>query len=51
MRNGDALAATYEFNGKPGLIIYRVDDKGGLRGGWVVRGSDDGGTERLTPSD
>ena len=50
-RNGDALAATYEINGKPGLVIYRVDDEGTLRGLWAVRGSDDGGTERLTPSD
>lgn len=51
MRNGDALAATYEINGTPGLVIYRVDDKGALRGLWVVRGNDNAGTERLTPSD
>jgi hypothetical protein len=51
MRNGDALAATYEINGKPGLVIYRVDDEGTLRGLWVVRGSDNSGTERLTPND
>jgi hypothetical protein len=51
MRNGDALAATYELNGEPGLIIYRVDDKGILDGFWVVKGKDNGGTERLTPAD
>jgi len=51
MRNGDALAATYEINDEPGLVIYRVDDGGALRGLWVVRGKNDGGTELLTPSD
>jgi hypothetical protein len=50
MRNGDALAATYVLDGKPGLIIYRVGDGGVLSGFWVVRGEDEGGTERLTPS-
>jgi hypothetical protein len=49
MRNGDALAATYILDGKPGLIIYKVDDSGVLNGFWVVRGENDGGTERLTP--
>lgn len=51
MRNGDALAATYEINGEPGLVIYRVDDQGRLNGLWVVRGKDDAGSERLTPAD
>jgi hypothetical protein len=51
MRNGDALAATYTLNGEPGLIIYRVEEGGALNGFWVVRGKDNGGTEKLTPSD
>jgi hypothetical protein len=51
MRNGDALAATYTLDGEPGLVIYKVDDKGILDGFWVVRGKERGGTERLTPSD
>lgn len=50
MRNGDALAATYVLGGKPGLVIYKVGDGGVLNGFWVVRGENDGGTERLTPS-
>ena len=49
MRNGDALAATYTIGGKPGLVIYKVDDDGVFRGLWVVRGDDEGGSERLTP--
>jgi hypothetical protein len=49
MRNGDALAATYELDGKPGLVIYKLGDGGALNGFWVVRGENDGGTERLTP--
>ena len=50
MRNGDALAATYMLDGKPGLVIYRLGDGGVLNGFWVVRGENDGGTEQLTPS-
>lgn len=49
MRNGDALAATYMLDGKPGLVIYKLGDGGVLNGFWVVRGENDGGTERLTP--
>jgi hypothetical protein len=49
MRNGDALAATYMLDGKPGLIIYKVGNDGVLNGFWVVRGESEGGTERLTP--
>lgn len=51
MRNGDALAATYVLGGKPGLVIYKVGEDGVLGGLWVVRGEDEGGTERLTPTD
>jgi hypothetical protein len=51
MRNGDALAATYEINGTPGLVIYKVDEEGKWHGIWVVRGKDSGGTENLTPAD
>jgi hypothetical protein len=49
MRNDDALAATYTIDGKPGLVIYKVDDDGVWRGIWVVKGNDEGGTERLKP--
>jgi len=49
MRNGDALAATYTIDGKPGLAIYKLGDDGVFHGVWVVRGDNDGGTERLTP--
>ncbi len=49
MRDGDALAANYTIDGKPGLVIYKVDDDGVFHGVWVVRGDNEGGTERLTP--
>jgi len=49
MRMNDSLAATYVIGGDPGLIIYKVDDSGVLRGLWSVRGHDGSGTERLTP--
>jgi hypothetical protein len=49
MRNDTALAATYTMDGKPGLIIYKVDGDGVMRGAWVVKGSDENGTETLTP--
>jgi hypothetical protein len=42
MRNDDALAATYTIDGKPGLVIYKVDADGVLHGVWVVRGENDG---------
>jgi hypothetical protein len=49
IRNADALAATYEINGEPGLVIYKVDDDGVFHGLWAVRGGGVGGTERLVP--
>jgi hypothetical protein len=49
MRMNDALAATYTMNGKPGLVIYKVDDSGVLDGLWAIRGENGDGTERLTP--
>ncbi len=49
MRMNDALAATYTINGKPGLVIYKVDDNGVLDGLWAIRGQSGDGTERLTP--
>jgi hypothetical protein len=49
MRMNDALAATYTINGEPGLVIYRVDDQGVMRGLWAIRGEDGNGSEMLTP--
>ena len=49
MRNNDTLAATYTIDGEPGLMIYKVDDKGTLRGLWAVRGENGSGSEVLTP--
>jgi len=50
MRRNDALAATYEIDGEPGLVIYQVDGNG-LNGLWAIRGKDGVGTEHLTPAE
>ncbi|MFD2184699.1 hypothetical protein [Rhodoplanes azumiensis] len=49
MRMNDYLAATYTMDGKPGLVMYKVEDGGVLRGLWSVRGQNGSGTETLTP--
>ena len=49
MRRGDALAATYQVNGQPGLIIYSVGEGGVLTGNWSIRGENGNGTDKLTP--
>lgn len=49
MRRGDTLAATYQVNGQPGLIMYTVGEGGVLNGNWSIRGEDGNGTDRLTP--
>jgi hypothetical protein len=48
MRRNDALAATYEIDGEPGLVIYHVDGSG-LNGLWAIRGHNGNGTEHLAP--
>jgi hypothetical protein len=49
MRRGDTLAATYQVNGQPGLILYTVGEGGVLVGNWSIRGENGSGTDRLTP--
>jgi hypothetical protein len=49
MRQGDTLAATYMLAGQPGLVIYRVEDGGTLRGTWAIKGESGTGSETLTP--
>ena len=49
MRRGDTLAATYQVNGQPGLILYTVGEGGVLTGNWSIRGENGSGTDRLTP--
>jgi hypothetical protein len=50
MRWNDAIAATYEIDGEPGLVIYKVDGNG-FNGTWAIRGQNGNGTEHLTPAD
>lgn len=48
MLNGDAFAASYSSGGSTGLLIYKVQADGTLRGVWVL--NDGGtGTETLIP--
>ncbi|NVO14230.1 MAG: hypothetical protein HXX10_09365 [Rhodoplanes sp.] len=49
MRMNDTLSATYTLDGKPGLVMYQLQDGGVLKGIWAVRGNDGFGTETLTP--
>ncbi|MBV1699211.1 MAG: hypothetical protein KGQ47_12790 [Hyphomicrobiales bacterium] len=48
MRMNNSLAATYEINGEPGLVIYRLEGNG-FDGLWAIRGHNGTGTEHLTP--
>ena len=49
MRNGDAFAAGYVMGDNVGLIIYKADADGTLRGLWTIKGMNGSGTEILTP--
>jgi hypothetical protein len=49
MRMNDTLAAMYTIDGKPGLVIYHVEDNGALRGLWTIRGENGNGSDILTP--
>ena len=50
MRDGNALAAGYELNGKVGLVIYMIQGDGTLDGTWTIDGVNAFGTEILTPN-
>jgi hypothetical protein len=49
MRNDDAFAAGYVMGDAIGLIIYKMEDGGVLKGLWTITGKDGVGTEVLTP--
>lgn len=49
MRNDDAFAAGYVMGDAIGLIIYKMEDGGVLRGLWTITGQNGVGTEVLTP--
>lgn len=49
MRNDDAFAAGYIMGDAIGLIIYKMEDGGVLRGLWTITGQNGVGTEVLTP--
>jgi hypothetical protein len=50
MRRNDSVAATYQIQGEPGLVIYQVQGNG-LDGIWAIKGENGSGTEHLTPTD
>jgi hypothetical protein len=49
MRNDDAFAAGYVMGQDIGLIIYKIDGNGVMKGLWTITGKDGVGTEILTP--
>jgi hypothetical protein len=50
MTAGKALAASYVLNGKVGLVLYRLEADGSLRGVWTVADQPGAGSETLTPA-
>ncbi len=50
MRSGDSYAAAYQLGGKVGLVIYKAEGGGSLKGIWTVTGLNGVGTEVLTPA-
>ena len=50
MRNDDAFAAGYVMGNDIGLIIYKAQADGTLRGVWTIAGKNGAGTEILTPA-
>jgi hypothetical protein len=49
MRNEDAFAAGYVMGKEIGLVIYKMQPDGSLKGLWTITGKDGMGTEVLTP--
>src|SRR5262249_11697450 len=51
MRNEDAFAAGYVMGKSIGLVIYKMQPDGSLKGLWTITGKDGMGTEVLTPKE
>jgi hypothetical protein len=51
MRNDDAFAAGYVMGQAVGLVIYKMQPDGSLKGLWTITGKDGIGTEVLTPKE
>jgi hypothetical protein len=49
MPNGNAMAAAYEMDGDIGLVIYKIEGDGTLKGVWTIAGQRGQGTDVLTP--
>lgn len=49
MRDGGTLAAAYSMDKVVGLVVYRTERDGTLRGVWTIAGQNGSGAEILTP--
>lgn len=49
MRDGGTLAAAYIMDKVIGLVVYRTERDGTLRGVWTIAGQNGSGTEILIP--
>ncbi len=46
----DALAAAYKLNDSVGLVLYKLQSDGSLKGVWTIADKPGAGTEVLTPA-
>lgn len=49
MLAGDALAAAYKLGDDVGLVLYKLQGDGTLKGVWTIADKSGAGTETLTP--
>ena len=50
MLAGDALAAAYKLGDAVGLVLYKLQPDGSLKGVWTIADKPGAGTEVLTPA-
>jgi hypothetical protein len=50
MLAGDALAAAYKLGDSVGLVLYKLQPDGSLKGVWTIADKPGAGTEILTPA-
>ena len=49
MRVDDTLSAAYQLGKAVGLVMYKIEADGTLRGYWTIADQSGAGTEVLTP--
>lgn len=51
MRQDEVVGAAYTLGNAIGLVIYRINDQGGLDGTWSIAGQEGVGEEHLSPKE